>query len=130
MPSRLNREYACPFPYIPFPATSPIPPLALTLRLTRSQDYPPDHPEIALLRLRNYTMGKKLLDEEVLGEGGLARIADLIGVLVPFVRLPFCFALDPLITPPPPPQPSFSITKSQNEPQNQQQISTFTLLPN
>jgi len=38
-----------------------------------------------LLKLRNYTIGKKLKDEEVLGAGGLDRIAGLIGILTPFV---------------------------------------------
>lgn len=37
------------------------------------------------MRLRNYTIGKKLKDDEVLGSGGLARIADLLGILTPFV---------------------------------------------
>jgi len=37
------------------------------------------------LRLRNYTIGKKLKDDEVLDPGGLKRIADLIGILTPFV---------------------------------------------
>ncbi|KAG8528667.1 uncharacterized protein KY384_006354 [Bacidia gigantensis] len=52
---------------------------------TKPRDYSADHPEIALLRLRNYTIGKKLKDEEVLGKDGLSRIADLLGVLTPFV---------------------------------------------
>ena len=51
------------------------------------QDYAADHPEIALLRLRNYTIGKKLKDEEVLGEGGMKKVVDLISVLEPFVCL-------------------------------------------
>jgi len=44
-----------------------------------------ENPNIELLRLRNYTIGRKLKDDEVLGSGGLKRIADLIGVLTPFV---------------------------------------------
>ena len=50
------------------------------------KDYEADHPEIALLRLRNYTIGRKLKDEEILGKGALNRIADLLGILTPFVR--------------------------------------------
>ena len=49
------------------------------------QDYAEDHPDIALLRLRNFTIGRKLKDEEVLGPGGLTRIVDLLGTLTPFV---------------------------------------------
>ncbi len=44
-----------------------------------------ENANIELLRLRNYTIGKKLKDDEVLGSGGLKRIADLIGILTPFV---------------------------------------------
>lgn len=51
------------------------------------QGYEADNANIGLLRLRNYTIGKKLKDEEVLGNGGLGRIAELIGVLEPFVSL-------------------------------------------
>lgn len=50
-----------------------------------AQGYSADNPNILLLRLRNFTIGKNLADEEILGPGGLARIADLIGVLTPFV---------------------------------------------
>lgn len=49
------------------------------------QDYEATHPDIALLRLRNYTIGKKLKDDEVQGKGSLGRISDLIGILTPFV---------------------------------------------
>ncbi len=51
----------------------------------RIQGYDVENPNIELLRLRNYTIGRKLKDDEVLGSGGLKRIADLIGVLTPFV---------------------------------------------
>jgi hypothetical protein len=49
------------------------------------QGYEADNPNIDLLRLRNYTIGKKLKDDEVVGSGGLDRIAELIGILTPFV---------------------------------------------
>ncbi|KAK4694716.1 hypothetical protein P7C71_g2911, partial [Lecanoromycetidae sp. Uapishka_2] len=52
---------------------------------TKPKGYDADNPNIDLLRLRNYTIGKKLKDDEVLGPGGLDRIANLIGVLTPFV---------------------------------------------
>lgn len=55
-------------------------------QLTRAvKGYEIDNPNIDLLKLRNYTIGKKLKDDEVLGAGGLDRIADLIGILTPFV---------------------------------------------
>jgi hypothetical protein len=38
-----------------------------------------------LLRLRNFTLGKKLSDEDIIGSGGLDRITDLISCMVPFV---------------------------------------------
>ena len=47
--------------------------------------YEADNPNIDLLRLRNYTIGHKLKDAEVLGYGGLGRIVQLIGILTPFV---------------------------------------------
>ena len=47
--------------------------------------YEADNPNIDLLRLRNYTIGHKLNDAEVLGHGGLGRIVHLIGILTPFV---------------------------------------------
>jgi hypothetical protein len=46
-----------------------------------------------LLRLRNFTLGKKLSDNEVVGPGGLERIADLVACLVPFVSSPFRFTI-------------------------------------
>ena len=52
---------------------------------TKPKGYETDNPNIDLLKLRNYTIGKKLKDEEVLGPGGLGRIAALIGILTPFV---------------------------------------------
>ncbi|KAG6991421.1 hypothetical protein G7Y79_00052g087610 [Physcia stellaris] len=52
---------------------------------TKPKGYDAENPNIALLKLRNFTIGRKLKDDEVVGQGGLARIADLIGVLVPFI---------------------------------------------
>lgn len=50
-----------------------------------TQGYDADNPNIDLLRLRNFTVGKKLKDDEVLGPAGLDRIAELFGILTPFV---------------------------------------------
>jgi len=52
---------------------------------TKPRDYAADHADIALLRLRNFTVGRKLKDEEVAGKGGLGRVVELLGCLVPFV---------------------------------------------
>ena len=52
---------------------------------TKPKGYEKENPNIDLLKLRNYTIGKKLKDEEVLGPGGLGRIVELIGFLEPFV---------------------------------------------
>ncbi|MCJ1434173.1 hypothetical protein MMC27_003540 [Xylographa pallens] len=51
----------------------------------KPKGYGADNPNIELLRLRNYTMGRKLKDEEVLGTKGITRITELIGILSPFV---------------------------------------------
>ncbi|KAL6721924.1 hypothetical protein ACLMJK_001029 [Lecanora helva] len=52
---------------------------------TKPKGYEVDNANIDLLKLRNYTIGKKLKDDEVLGPGGLDRIANLLGILTPFV---------------------------------------------
>lgn len=53
---------------------------------TRPKGYEATNPNLPLLRLRNYTVGRRLRDEEVVGEGGVERIAGLVAGLVPFVR--------------------------------------------
>lgn len=50
-----------------------------------SQGYDKDHPDIALLRLRNFTLGRKLSDEEVVAPDFAEKLKDLMGVLHPFV---------------------------------------------
>jgi len=52
---------------------------------SKPRDYPGDHRDIQLMRLRNFTIGRKLKDEEVVGDGGIDRIAEVIAALVPFV---------------------------------------------
>ena len=47
-----------------------------------------DHKDIDLLRLRSFTLGKKLSDEEVVGPKGMDRIAELISCIEPFVSPP------------------------------------------
>ncbi|KAF1916790.1 hypothetical protein BDU57DRAFT_244520 [Ampelomyces quisqualis] len=47
--------------------------------------YDQNHKDIDLLRLRNFTLGKKLRDDEVIGTGGLGRIAELVACMVPFI---------------------------------------------
>lgn len=52
------------------------------------QGYDAEHKDINLLRLRNFTIGRKLTDQEVVGKQGLGRIAELISAMVPFVSVP------------------------------------------
>ena len=52
---------------------------------TKPKGYEADNPNIKLLRLRNFTIGKKLKDEEIVGKGGVDRIVGFLQVLVPFV---------------------------------------------
>ncbi|EME49195.1 hypothetical protein DOTSEDRAFT_49502 [Dothistroma septosporum NZE10] len=52
---------------------------------TKPKGYGADHQDIELLRLRNYTIGRSLTDEEVLGEAGLLRVAELLTSLKPFI---------------------------------------------
>jgi hypothetical protein len=49
------------------------------------QGYDADNPNIELLRLRNFTIGKKISDDEVTSVRGLDTIVDLIGTMTPFV---------------------------------------------
>ena len=56
------------------------------------QGFDADHPNINILRLRNYTIGKRVSDDEVTGPNGLSRIADLVGILTPFVSFSYCLS--------------------------------------
>ncbi|CAN9144269.1 unnamed protein product [Alternaria alternata] len=47
--------------------------------------YDHDHKDIELLRLRNFTMGRKLTDDEIVGVGGLERVGELVANMVPFI---------------------------------------------
>ncbi|KAI9701226.1 MAG: hypothetical protein M1836_001895 [Candelina mexicana] len=55
---------------------------------TKPKGYEADNKNIDLLRLRSYTVGKELSDGEVVGPQGLKRIADLVGIMTPFVSVP------------------------------------------
>ncbi len=59
------------------------------------QGFEADNKNILLLRLRNYTMGKKLKDEEVLGQDSLEKIARVIEIMVPFVSAHFHHLIPP-----------------------------------
>lgn len=48
------------------------------------QGFDADHPDIDLLRLRNFTIGRKLTQEELTNDG-LERVADLFACMKPFV---------------------------------------------
>lgn len=50
------------------------------------QGYDADHPNIELLRLRSFTMGRRLSDQDVLAPNVLERVMDLIAGMTPFVR--------------------------------------------
>ncbi|KAJ4319670.1 hypothetical protein N0V94_003813 [Neodidymelliopsis sp. IMI 364377] len=49
------------------------------------KDYNMDHKDIELLRLRSFTLGKKLSDDEVVGPKGMGRISELISCIEPFI---------------------------------------------
>ena len=49
------------------------------------QGYELDNPNIQLLRLRNYTIKADLSDDEIVGPKGIKRIAELMGVMEPFI---------------------------------------------
>lgn len=48
-----------------------------------------DNENIQLLRLRSFTIGKPLADEELLSPEAQDRIATFIGILEPFVSYPY-----------------------------------------
>ncbi len=56
---------------------------------TRPKGFIPDHRDMALLRLRNFTVGKKLDDGVFTSEQGLEEVAGVVGALVGFVSISF-----------------------------------------
>ncbi|KAK4508021.1 hypothetical protein PRZ48_001756 [Zasmidium cellare] len=55
---------------------------------TKPKGFPADHPDLELLRLRSYTIGRALSDDEVCGAKGAQRIAELLAAFEPWVT--FC----------------------------------------
>ena len=53
--------------------------------LTQVQGYEADHRDIKLLRLKNFTISRKLTDSDITAADGIRRIAGYIGSMVPFV---------------------------------------------
>lgn len=51
------------------------------------QGFDADHPNIDLLRLRNFTMGRKLDDSEILGPNGLEKVISIMKCLKPLVSV-------------------------------------------
>lgn len=51
----------------------------------KPKDYDAGHPEIELLKLRNFTIGHKLKDDEVTSKDALARMTTLMSELEPFI---------------------------------------------
>ncbi|KAI9748372.1 MAG: hypothetical protein M1815_003310 [Lichina confinis] len=51
---------------------------------TKPKGFEADHPDIKLLRLRNFTVGKRLTDKDILGDG-IGKISGVVGSLVPFI---------------------------------------------
>ncbi|KAK5011580.1 hypothetical protein LTR28_012690 [Elasticomyces elasticus] len=49
------------------------------------QGYGADHENIELLRLRNFTVGRKVEDAEITGPKGMERVLGLLSCIVPFV---------------------------------------------
>jgi hypothetical protein len=60
--------------------------------ITKQQGYEADHKDIKLLRLKNFTISRKLSDSEITGADGMQRIAGFIGSMVPFVSFCSCFS--------------------------------------
>ncbi|OAG37913.1 hypothetical protein AYO21_07885 [Fonsecaea monophora] len=63
---------------------------------TKPKGYDADNPNIDLLRLRCFTLGKRIPDEKVVGEQGLQTILELIRPMVPFVSPPLCLPFVPI----------------------------------
>lgn len=57
-------------------------------RADLDKGYDADHPNIDLLRLKNFTMGKKLEDKDITSADFLNRVASLVETMVPFVSRP------------------------------------------
>lgn len=49
------------------------------------QGYEADHRDIELLRLRSFTIGRSLKEEEIIGSDFMARVVGLMTIMEPFV---------------------------------------------
>ncbi|KAI3324287.1 hypothetical protein HD806DRAFT_494621 [Xylariaceae sp. AK1471] len=52
---------------------------------TKPKGFNPEHRDIHLLKLRNYTIGRQLPDEDLRGDDAQERITEIIRAMVPFV---------------------------------------------
>lgn len=52
---------------------------------TKPKGYEANHPNIELLKLKNFTIGKRLKDEEIANPEGIETVASLIATMAPFV---------------------------------------------
>lgn len=52
---------------------------------TKPKGYEADNPNIELLKLKNFTIGKKLKDEEIANPKGIETVSQLIATMAPFV---------------------------------------------
>ncbi|KAI0459144.1 hypothetical protein F5B21DRAFT_457355 [Xylaria acuta] len=52
---------------------------------TKPKGFNPDHRDIHLLKLRNYTIGRQIPEEDLLGDNAQERIMGIIRAMVPFV---------------------------------------------
>ena len=52
---------------------------------TKPKGYEADNPNIELLRLRSFTMGRRLPDSEILGAKYINMVAETIQLMLPFV---------------------------------------------
>ncbi|KAJ5600602.1 Conserved hypothetical protein CHP02453 [Penicillium hetheringtonii] len=65
---------------------------------TKPKGYEADNPNIQLLRLRSFTIGRPISDAEIMATDAQHRIAALIGVMEPFVsNLIYLFPLPPSV---------------------------------
>ncbi|KAK2782143.1 hypothetical protein FQN52_001077 [Onygenales sp. PD_12] len=64
---------------------------------TKPKGYDADNQNIDLLRLRSFTVGKKLEDKDLLGPEALDRVARIVGIMEPFVTY-----LNSVVMPDPP----------------------------
>lgn len=60
------------------------------------QGFNPDHRDIELLKLRNYTVGRQLPDEELHSDDAQEKIMEVIRAMVPFVSGPL-FVSQPFV---------------------------------